>query len=104
MIPKMRRSEACLHAKVGAMAFGQKLQMPSKAGHLAGELHSEVRHEYVAGSLYAMVGGTARRNLISLALAARLRAYLVGMNCRTFMSAMKLCSGSAFYYPDVLVA
>ena len=86
------------------MAFGQKLQMRSKAGHLAGELHSEVRHEYVAGSLYAMVGGTARRNLISLALAARLRAYLVGMNCRTFMSAMKLCSGSAFYYPDVLVA
>lgn len=80
-----------------------KLQTLSEADYLAGELQSEVRHEYVAGSVYAMVGGTARHNLISLTLAARLREHLAGTGCRTFMSDMKVRAGAVYYYPDVIV-
>lgn len=80
-----------------------KLQTLSEMDYLDGELHSEVRHEYVDGAVYAMVGSTARHNLISLALAARLRAHLTGTGCSTFMSDMKVRSGAVFYYPDVLV-
>jgi hypothetical protein len=33
--------------------------------YLAGELQSEVRHEYVAGQVYAMVGASDRHGLIA---------------------------------------
>lgn len=84
------------------MASKQKLQTLSKAEYLAGELHSEVRHEYVAGCVYAMVGGTARHNRIALKLALRLESHL-GKGCSTFISDMKVRAGAAFYYPDVVV-
>ncbi|MGC1953289.1 MAG: Uma2 family endonuclease [Gammaproteobacteria bacterium] len=71
--------------------------------YLAGEKDSEVRHEYVAGHVYAMVGASVYHNRIALALASELRSRLKGRPCDVFLSDMKLRAADAFYYPDVMV-
>ncbi len=73
------------------------------ADYLAGEAYSDLRHEYAAGEIYAMVGGTSAHNAITLNLASALRSHLSGSGCRTFMSDMKVRVQDQFYYPDVLV-
>ncbi len=72
--------------------------------YLEGEKYSDVKHEYVAGHLYAMVDASEQHNLIALGIAAALRAHLRGGPCRVFMSDMKVRVGDVFYYPDVLVS
>jgi len=73
--------------------------------YLDGELRSEIRHEYVAGSVFAMAGAGEAHNRISLNLAFHLRAATRGTTCGVFMSDMKVRvrSHDAFYYPDVLL-
>ncbi|MBI3560958.1 MAG: Uma2 family endonuclease [Gammaproteobacteria bacterium] len=70
--------------------------------YLKDEEYSEIRHEYVNGRVYAMVGGTARHNLITGTVTALLREQLRG-KCHVFMSDMKVQIDSVFYYPDVMV-
>ncbi len=69
---------------------------------------SEERHEYVAGRLYAMAGGTANHNIITLNLASTLLAHLRGTPCRTFSENMKLrirqFEDFRSFYPEVFVA
>lgn len=80
----------------------------SVEAYLEGEQHSEVRHEYLAGEVYAMTGASAAHNIIALNLATALHAHLRGGPCRVFMSDMKLrlrhAQDDYFYYPDVMVA
>jgi len=64
---------------------------------------SDVRHEYVQGIVYPMVGGTERHNEICLTIAATLHQHLHGKPCRVFMSDMKVLTSNVFYYPDVMV-
>jgi Uma2 family endonuclease len=73
--------------------------------YLALEAQSPVKHEYVAGSIYAMTGASLRHNVIALNIAALLRAHLRGSPCRTFMSDAKLrvAKLNSYYYPDVMV-
>jgi Uma2 family endonuclease len=73
--------------------------------YLAQEEHTQERHEYVAGEVFAMVGTTPLHNQISLNVASALRAALKGGPCRVFMSDVKLRvnSADAFYYPDIFV-
>jgi len=75
--------------------------------YLAGELGSQVRHEYVDGEIYAMVGASDRHGLIALNLAGILSQRLPE-RCQVFMSDMKVRIQAAerdiFYYPDVLVS
>src|ERR1044072_7634205 len=77
----------------------------SEAEYLENEKASAVRHEYLAGLVYAMAGASATHNLIALNLASRLRAHLRGGPCRAFISDMKVKIETieTFYYPDVLV-
>jgi Uma2 family endonuclease len=74
--------------------------------YLAGERLSEIRHEYVAGRVYAMAGASDDHNRIAGNIFSALHERLRGKRCEPFMSDMKLkIPGSqAFYYPDVLVA
>ena len=58
--------------------------------YLAGELHSETRHEYVSGRVYAMAGASEEHNVISLNIAAAFREHLRGHRCRAFMNDMKV--------------
>jgi len=78
----------------------------SVAEYLQGEQQSEVRHEYVAGQVFAMAGAGETHNRISLNLAFHLRAATRGTPCATFISDMKVRveAHDAFYYPDVLLA
>lgn len=76
--------------------------------YLAGEPASEVRHEYLGGTVYAMAGASVDHNTISLNLATSLRSHLRGKPCGAFMADVKvrlnLASDDIFYYPDVMVA
>jgi Uma2 family endonuclease len=78
----------------------------SEDEYLDNEKASPVRHEYLAGLVYAMAGASATHNLIALNMASRLRTHLRGKPCQTFMSDMKVKIETieTFYYPDVMVA
>lgn len=78
-------------------------ELISVAEYLAEEKDAEVRHEYVAGHIYAMVGASVYHNRIALALASELRSKLKAGPCDVFLSDMKLRVADAFYYPDVMV-
>ncbi len=71
------------------------------------EQDAEVRHEYVAGQIFAMAGASEAHNLIVTNLVAILRPHLRGSSCRTFVSDMKVKvktqQADIFYYPDLLV-
>lgn len=76
--------------------------------YLQGELRSEVRHEYVNGEVFAMVGTSVAHNTIALNVASALRDPLRGGPCQVFMSDVKVhikeAGDERFYYPDVFVA
>lgn len=72
--------------------------------YLRFEEQSDVRHEYVAGTLYAMSGATLRHNRLLLNIATRLRA-VQGDRCSVFVNDVKVrAARDVFYYPDVVVA
>ncbi len=86
------------------MTSVRKIEWLSPEEYLEGEKRSTIRHEYVAGQLYAMTGASDTHNLIAGALYATLRAHLRGGPCRVFIADMKVRTAEAFYYPDVLVS
>ena len=73
--------------------------------YLAGEIHSPIRHEYVAGEVFAMAGATEEHATIALNFAALLRNQVRGGPCRVYIADMKLrvAAAVAFFYPDVFV-
>lgn len=79
----------------------------SEQDYLAGEEVSNVRHEYVSGIVYAMVGGTAAHSIISGNAYVALRQQLKDSNCRAYATDMKVrvqsAQGARFYYPDAQV-
>lgn len=77
----------------------------SEADYLAGEPASEIRHEYVAGHIYAMAGAGKAHNTIAGNLFSRLRTHLRGKPCRSYIADMKVrvAQQQAYYYPDVVV-
>ncbi len=85
------------------MATAQQAVFMSEDEYLAGEQHSEVKHEYIDGYVYAMAGAHSNHNLITLNLSSEFRAHLKGKPCRPYMSDMKVRIGSKYFYPDVLV-
>ena len=85
------------------MGSVRKLESLTVEQYFGVEAEADVRHEYVDGAIYAMVGATARHNRIALALAGHLNRHLEGSGCQTFISDMKVRAAAAFYYPDVVV-
>ena len=69
--------------------------------YLAGERISDVRHEYAAGLVFAMAGGSQRHNQLIFRLPQILGPALAG--CRGYVSDMKLRIDQVFYYPDAMV-
>jgi Uma2 family endonuclease len=73
--------------------------------YLRMERASPVKHEYVGGELYAMVGASKRHNRIAFNIAQKLDGAAVGGRCRVYLSDVKLrATERVFYYPDVMVA
>ena len=54
------------------------------AEYLAFERESEIKHEYVAGEIIAMVGASRRHNLIQTATGAGLNLQLRGRRCEVY--------------------
>lgn len=76
----------------------------TEAEYLAGEAAAEVRHEYVAGQVFAMAGASKAHATLSLNIAAMLHSALRGSPCRVYAADMKVKVGQAhaYYYPDVV--
>jgi len=75
--------------------------------YLDAEKSSDIRHEYVAGQVFAMAGASEEHNLIAGNIYAILRPHLRGSSCRAFVSDMKvkvkIRNANIFYYPDIIV-
>ena len=69
------------------------------------ELESEIRHEYVVGEVYAMVGASKNHNRIVANIYVKLHQHLKGSGCEAFFSDMKVKIEELdiFYYPDISV-
>jgi Uma2 family endonuclease len=73
--------------------------------YLAGEAVSPIKHEYVAGEVFAMAGASDAHVTVALNVATLLRAHVRGGPCRVYIADMKLRVdlAQAFFYPDVFV-
>lgn len=88
------------------MGMALKHEVLSESEYLESEEFEPRKREYVAGETYAMAGGSARHNLISINVVSRLHAATRGTPCQAFMADMKVkvVEHQAFYYPDVMLA
>ena len=79
----------------------------SIADYLSGEENSDVKHEYLGGSVHAMAGGSNRHNAVATNAAAFLLLRRWGPPCRAFNSDTKVRieypDHTRFYYPDAMV-
>lgn len=72
--------------------------------YLALEQSSEVKHEYFDGEIFAMAGGKASHNLISMNLGAEVRNAVKSRGCLVFPSDMMVfCPTGLRAYPDLSV-
>ncbi len=63
-----------------------------------------IKHEYLGGEAYAMVGASRRHNEIASNISGILWNAARGGSCRVYSSDFKLrVSDDVFYYPDVMV-
>ena len=79
----------------------------SIAEYLTGEELSQVKHEYLGGTVHAMAGASNRHNTIALNCSGFLLAHLRGKPCQPFNSDTKVRivfpDHTRFYYPDAMV-
>jgi Uma2 family endonuclease len=73
--------------------------------YLEAEKHSDVKHEFEHGRIWAMAGATDAHVTIALNLAAVLKGHVRGGPCRVYVSDMKVRIDAAdvLYYPDAMV-
>lgn len=73
--------------------------------YLSGEQDCAIRHEYVAGHVFAMAGASTAHNRIAINLTTQLNSSLPTGPCEVFMSDVKVMAAEdVYYYPDVMVA
>ena len=78
--------------------------------YLTSEELSEVKREYLGGTVYAMAGASESHNYIASNLGGMLRNQLRGRRCASFGSDMQVRlhrqqpEGTYFYYPDAMIA
>ena len=71
---------------------------------IAFEAQESERYEFVDGVIVMMTGGSIAHSVIKLNLGAELRAALRGGPCRAFLDDVKVVTGAAVMYPDVVVS
>src|SRR5574343_87510 len=71
--------------------------------YLAGEMVSEIKHEYYAGEVVAMSGASKNHERVKGNVAALLHGHLRGKTCEPFSSDLKVKIGQYLFYPDVMV-
>ena len=75
----------------------------SEQEYLAGELHSNIKHEYIGGQVYAMAGVSKNHERITGNIFRHVGNHLEGSPCEPFASDLKVKAGADFFYPDVMV-
>ena len=72
---------------------------------LAWDAAQALRHEFVAGEIFAMAGGEDKHNTVAQNVMMALRAHLDGTGCRVYTSDVKLRveAANCYFYPDVMV-
>lgn len=77
----------------------------TEAEYLAFADQQEFKHEYAAGVVYAMSGGTFRHNTIAMAAGTHLSNLLGDRDCTVTSSDMRIhiASKKAYRYPDVSI-
>jgi Uma2 family endonuclease len=77
------------------------------ADYLDGERVSDIRHEYVDGVVYAMVGVSKTHNRLTKRLSRLVDDHIEGMPCEAFMTDVKVriktLETERFHYPDLHV-
>lgn len=71
---------------------------------LAFEAQESERYELVDGVIVMTTGGSIAHSVIKLNVGAELRAALRGGPCRAFLDDVKVVTGAAVMYPDVVVS
>jgi Uma2 family endonuclease len=85
------------------MALKHQQNTLSEEDYLAGELASEVKHEYIDGQVYAMAGVSKNHDRITLNMARHFGNRLENTPCDVFSSDVKVKAAGNFFYPDVMV-
>ncbi|MCI5128555.1 MAG: Uma2 family endonuclease, partial [Candidatus Electrothrix sp. AUS3] len=88
------------------MPIPQQKQQISEQEYLDGELLSEVKHEFIDGSVYAMAGASADHGRIAGNLFVAFLHHLRKQksSCEPFQADMKVKTGTKYFYPDVLIS
>lgn len=102
----IRRSR--LRVAESAAKYGAESQIPMTfEEYLELEANSRVRHEYLAGEVFAMCGVTPRHNRIASRFHGAFRDHLKGGTCESYMSdvavKLRISRDDYAYYPDVMV-
>ncbi len=87
------------------MAWPQRFPVFTPEQYLTLERASEIRHEYLDGSVYAMAGESPEHSIICFNLGGILHAQLRDKPCRGFSPNMKVRTDPSglFAYPDLTV-
>src|SRR5665213_1641390 len=86
------------------MVAEQNPPLMSVEEYLEYERTSHIKHEYLAGRLYAMAGGSRAHGVIAVNILALLRPHLRGSPCRVYSPDVKLqIDGAHYVYPDASV-
>jgi Uma2 family endonuclease len=89
------------------MRAAKRIELVSVADYLAGELVSDVKHEYWGGYVYAMAGARNVHNRIATSWLLSIGRQLRGKSCEPFNSDTKVRvrfpTHTRFYYPDGMV-
>ena len=93
------------YTTVNILTAADTVLIPVQCEYLALEARSPVRHEYIAGEIFAMTGASIRHNVIALNFASALRSHLKGTPCRALIEGVKLRlrKEQSYFYPDVMV-
>ena len=83
------------------MSTARSLELVTVEDYLRGELESEIWHEYVAGVVYALTGGTNAHGKIAMNCAASLHSQLSGSPCDVFRFRCEDPHQTRFYFPDM---
>ncbi|GAA5015356.1 Uma2 family endonuclease [Acinetobacter puyangensis] len=85
------------------MNIAKKYQPINEQDYLEGELISDVRHEYINGDVYAMVGAHRDHNRITGEVFRIFANHLLNWPCQPYASDMKVKIDKNYFYPDVMV-
>lgn len=88
------------------MGYAGQKQKCTTAEYFELEAHSEVRHEFFEGEIFAMAGASIAHNTIAGNCYIMLRQSLRGKKCRVQLEAVRLAveEGRHYTYPDVMVS